>query len=163
MIWTTYEISQHPVPQSCRWPWPEILGSLRSLMGAESAVGPRTAPCQQQICDNVHEVQQHLPCSNAWSLEMAAFWCQIPLRSLLWLTLTWWRRKWQPTPVLLPGESNGQRSLAGCSSWGHKESDTTEQLNTNTNPNLEPYGKRTWGNWHRESHHTMLGFLLWIK
>ena len=33
-----------------------------------------------------------------------------------------------PTPVLLPGESQGQRSLAGCSSWGHKEPDTTERL-----------------------------------
>ena len=38
------------------------------------------------------------------------------------------RRKWQPTPVFLPGESHGQRSLAGYSPWGHKESDTTEQL-----------------------------------
>ena len=37
-----------------------------------------------------------------------------------------WRRKWQPTPVLLPEESHGQRSLEGCSPWGHKESDTTE-------------------------------------
>ena len=39
-----------------------------------------------------------------------------------------WRRKWQPTPVLLPEESHGQRSLEGCSPWGHKESDTTERL-----------------------------------
>ena len=39
-----------------------------------------------------------------------------------------WRRKWQPTPVFLPGESQGQRSLAGYSLWGRKESDTTEQL-----------------------------------
>ena len=37
-----------------------------------------------------------------------------------------WRRKWQPTPVLLPGESHGGRSLGGYSPWGHKESDTTE-------------------------------------
>ena len=37
-----------------------------------------------------------------------------------------WRREWQPTPVLLPGESNGQGSLAGYSPWGCK--DTTEQL-----------------------------------
>ena len=37
-----------------------------------------------------------------------------------------WGRKWQPTPVFLPGESHGQRSLAGYSPWGHKESDTTE-------------------------------------
>ena len=38
------------------------------------------------------------------------------------------RRQWQPTPVLLPGKSHGQRSLVGCSPWGHKESDMTEQL-----------------------------------
>ena len=37
-----------------------------------------------------------------------------------------WRRKWQPTPVFLPGESQGQRSLVGCRLWGRTESDTTE-------------------------------------
>ena len=37
-----------------------------------------------------------------------------------------WRREWQPTPVSLPGESHGQRSLAGYSSQGNKELDTTE-------------------------------------
>ena len=37
-----------------------------------------------------------------------------------------WRRKWQPTPVFLPGESHGQRSLVGCSPRGRTESDTTE-------------------------------------
>ena len=36
-------------------------------------------------------------------------------------------RKWQPIPVFLPGKSHGQRSLAGYSSWGHKESDITKQ------------------------------------
>ena len=38
------------------------------------------------------------------------------------------RRKWQPTPVFLPGEIHGQRNLAGYSPWGCRESDTTEQL-----------------------------------
>ena len=38
------------------------------------------------------------------------------------------RRQWHPTPVLLPGKSHGQRSLVGCSPWGHIESDTTERL-----------------------------------
>ena len=38
------------------------------------------------------------------------------------------RRQWQTTPVLLPGESHGQRSLVGCSPWGLEELDTTEQL-----------------------------------
>ena len=37
-----------------------------------------------------------------------------------------WRRKWQPTPVFLPGESQGRRSLMGCRLWGRTESDTTE-------------------------------------
>ena len=37
-----------------------------------------------------------------------------------------WRRKWQPTPVLLPEKPHGWRSLVGYSPWGHKESDTTE-------------------------------------
>ena len=36
--------------------------------------------------------------------------------------------EWLPTPVFLPGESHGQKSLVGCSPWGHKKSDTTEQL-----------------------------------
>ena len=36
--------------------------------------------------------------------------------------------EWQPTPVFLPGEFHGQRSLAGYSPWGHKESDRTERL-----------------------------------
>ena len=37
-----------------------------------------------------------------------------------------WKRKWQPTPVFLPGKSHGQRSLEGYSPWGHKELDMTE-------------------------------------
>ena len=39
-----------------------------------------------------------------------------------------WRRKWQPTPVFLPGEYHGQRILVGYSSWGHKELDMTKLL-----------------------------------
>ena len=45
-----------------------------------------------------------------------------------WVRNILWRRKWQPTPVLLPGKSHGQRSVVGYSPRGHKESDTTEQL-----------------------------------
>ena len=46
--------------------------------------------------------------------------------SLSLFTFMHWRRKWQPTPVFLPGESHGRRSLVGCSPWGRTESDTTE-------------------------------------
>ena len=42
-----------------------------------------------------------------------------------------WRRKWQPTPVFLPGKSHGQRSLVGYSLWGCKESDAIYWLNNN--------------------------------
>ena len=41
-----------------------------------------------------------------------------------------WGRAWQPTPVLLPGEAHGGRSLESYSPWGRKESDTTERLGT---------------------------------
>ena len=46
--------------------------------------------------------------------------------SLSLFTLMHWRRKWQPTPVFLPGESQGRRSLLGCRLWGRTESDMTE-------------------------------------
>ena len=45
-----------------------------------------------------------------------------------WVGKIPWRRKWQPTPVVLPGESHGWRSLVGYSPRGHKELDMTEQL-----------------------------------
>ena len=43
-----------------------------------------------------------------------------------------WRRKWQPTPVFLPGESRGQGSLEDYSPWGRTESDMTKRLSTHT-------------------------------
>ena len=46
--------------------------------------------------------------------------------SLSLFTFMHWRRKWQPTPVFLLGESQGRGSLVGCHQWGHTESDTTE-------------------------------------
>ena len=46
--------------------------------------------------------------------------------SLSLFTFMHWRRKWQPTPVFLPGESQGRGSLVGCRLWGCTELDTTE-------------------------------------
>ena len=46
--------------------------------------------------------------------------------SLSLFTFMHWRRRWQPTPVFLPGESQGRGSLVGSRLWGHTESDTTE-------------------------------------
>ena len=47
--------------------------------------------------------------------------------SLSFFTFMHWRRKWQPTPVFLPEESQGWQSLVGCHLWGRTESDTTEE------------------------------------
>ena len=46
--------------------------------------------------------------------------------SLSLFTFMHWRRKWQPTPVFLPGESQGRQSLVGCRLWGRTELETTE-------------------------------------
>ena len=52
-----------------------------------------------------------------------------------------WRRKWQPTPVFLPGESHGGSSLVGYSPWGPKELDTTERLHSLTHTLYRKEGK----------------------
>ena len=52
--------------------------------------------------------------------------------SLSLFTFMHWRRKWQPTPVFLPGESQGPGSLVGCCLWGRTESDTTEATQQHT-------------------------------
>ena len=52
------------------------------------------------------------------------------LRFNPWVGKIPWRRAWQPTPVFLPGESHGQRTLVGYSPWCLKESNLTEQLST---------------------------------
>ena len=49
-------------------------------------------------------------------------------QSIPWVRKIPWRRKWQPTPVFLPGESHWWSSLVGYSPWGRKESDTTERV-----------------------------------
>ena len=54
-----------------------------------------------------------------------------------WVGKVSWRRRWPPTPVFLPGESDGQKSLESYSPWGCKESDMSEQLSFS----LLPYYK----------------------
>ena len=66
-------------------------------------------------------------------MDRGAWWAAVPgvaegrtRLSDFTFTFTHWRRKWQPTPVFLPGESQGRGSLVGCHLWGHTESDATE-------------------------------------
>ena len=64
-------------------------------------------------------------CANHWTIALVSHANKIMLK-ILHARLQHQRRQWQPTPVLLPGESHGRRSLVGYSPRGHKESDTTE-------------------------------------
>ena len=75
----------------------------------------RDFPGVPEVTSLVAQMVKHLP------------QCRRP-GSDLWVRKILWRRKWQPTPVLLPGKSHGQRSVVGCSPWGRKESDMTERL-----------------------------------
>ena len=59
---------------------------------------------------------------------MAQMVKSLPTVFKTWVEKVSWRRKWQPTPVFLPGESHGWRSLVGYSPWGRTGSDTNEQL-----------------------------------
>ena len=54
-----------------------------------------------------------------------------------WVEKIPWRGKWQSTPVFLPEESRGQRSLAGYSPWGYKELNTTEKLKTQADMHVD--------------------------
>ena len=70
-----------------------------------------------------------------------------------WIWKILWRRAWQPTPVFLPGESHGQRSLAGYSPWGRKESDTAESTQHECIHTLRSV---SWGRSHFISLHVVL-------
>ena len=61
------------------------------------------------------------------------------VQSGVWVGKIPWRREWQPTPVLLPGGSHGQRSLAGYSPWSRKEWDMAERYTSNTNTQTIEY------------------------
>ena len=62
--------------------------------------------------------------------------------SLSLFTFMHWRRKWQPTPVFLPGEFQGWGSLVGCHLWGHTESDMTERLSSSSSSSIPSFDPR---------------------
>ena len=77
------------------------------------------------------------PC---WGLILTRQWTSLVAQTVMhlptmrrprfnpWIRTISWRRKWQPTPVFLPGKSHGQRGLVDYSPWSCKESDTTERF-----------------------------------
>ena len=97
------------------------------------------------VCDSLCCTPRHLCCAHmlywtwtwrlicrtsvcpAYKMVKCLFKCRRPGFDP-WVGKIPWRRKWQSTPVLLPGKSHGQRSLEGYSPWGRKEPDMTEWL-----------------------------------
>ena len=121
------------------WTWSQI--SVQNMNQHLAHYEPLWAFIPTKICGKIKRIRrrQRQPHSNtlAWKIP----WAEEPGRlqsmgslgvrhdwatSLSLFTFMHWRRKWQPTPVFLPGESQGQGSLVGCRPWGHTELDTTE-------------------------------------
>ena len=131
-----------------------LIGAKWLLSIVKRKTGPMTCSLVKRVLSNVSSFTWKERCLTRWALSSC-----LPLKCYhLWILpdfpsgsgskkkktacnvgdLHWipelgrspWRRKWQPTPVFLPGEPQGQRSLMGYSPWGCKESDMTEQLST---------------------------------
>ena len=91
--------------------------------------GELTLPLEKAMAPHSSTLAWKIP----WTEEPGRLQSMRPLRvghdwatSLSLFTFLHWRRKWQPVPVFLPGESQGRGSLVGCCLWGHTESDTPE-------------------------------------
>ena len=88
----------------------------------ESAAEKAMAPYSSTIAWKIPRTEEPGGLQSMGSLRVGHDWAT----SLSLFTFMHWKRKWQPTPVFLPGESQGQRGLVGCRLWGRTESDTTE-------------------------------------
>ena len=112
----------------------ETFSSVQSLSRVQLFATPWIAACQA-MAPHSSTLAGKLP----WTEEPGRLQSMGSLRvghdwatSLSLFTFMDWRRKWQPTPVLLPGNSHRQRGLADYSPWGHKGSNMTERPNTQT-------------------------------
>ena len=87
-----------------------------------SILAPSMAPHSSTLAWKIPWTEEPGVLQSLGSLRVGHDW----MTSLSLFPFMHWRRQWQPTPVFLPGESQGWRSLVGCPLWGRTESDTTE-------------------------------------
>ena len=97
---------------------PQVLFQPRPFVNPEKAMAPHS----NTLAWKIPWTEEPGGLQSMGSLRVRHDWAT----SLSLFTFIHWRRKWQPTPVFLPGESQGRGSLVGCRLWGHTESDTTE-------------------------------------
>ena len=119
----------HTLPLSCVWlfatPWTV---AHQAPLSMEFSTQEYRAGCHfllQRIFPSQGWKISSVSPALAWRLFTTASAGKIPVHLQI-SSLENRRRQWHPTPVFLPGESHGRRSLVGCSPWGHEESDTTE-------------------------------------
>ena len=132
--WSEWEVIVI-IPKS--WPLPSCLGALDPSL--ELGQIPDTFPKNTVTYPPLNPCQ--ITCSEfqisnrKWAFQVAQWLKNLPAnaedaRDHSWDGKIPWRRKWQRTPIFLPGKFHGQRSLVGYSPWGHKESDATEYTTT---------------------------------
>ena len=80
-----------------------------------------------------------------------------------WVGKMPWRRKWQPTPVLLPGKSHGQRILAGYSPWGHKRVEHNLVTKQENMPSICHERRNYWANRRTERDGERVVCMKWRK
>ena len=98
--------------------WATSLSLSLSRLPSEKAMAPHSSTLAWKI----PWMEEPGRLQSMGSLSVGHDW----VTSLSLFTFMHWRRKWQPTPVFLPGESQGRGSLVGCYLWGRTEWDTTE-------------------------------------
>ena len=94
----------------------------RKCLGLDSPLEKAMAPHSSTPAWKIPWTEEPCRLQSMGSLRVRHDWAT----SLSLSTFMHWRRKWQPTPVFLPGESQGRGSLVGCHLWGHTELGTTE-------------------------------------
>ena len=104
------------------WIMEGFLALFLSLFEGRRDLEKAMAPHSSTLAWKIPWTEEPGRLQSTGSLEVRHDWAT----SLSLFTFMHWRRKWQPTPVFLPGESQGRGSLVGCHLWGRTELDTTE-------------------------------------
>ena len=116
VIWVSKALRQHWKFEVLTYRWESYI--MRSTDETEKAMAPHSSTFAWKIpwMEEPGGLQPMglLRVGHDWATSLSLF------------TFMHWRRKWQPTPVFLPGESQGRGSLVGCRLWDRTESDTTE-------------------------------------
>ena len=129
------ELATHSSILSWRFPGTKESDGLESVGSQRARHEWATEPQWSKVVLEVHFFAAQLSsyssiCRKGFSFPIELWWCLSLKRTNNWLYLYLEsrRRRWHPTPVLLPGKSHGQGSLVGCSPWSREEWDMTEWL-----------------------------------